>query len=126
MATSPFYDNIRKGGPEGIREPMESQNSTYKTYKTVNHSYGTGHSDWVLTSNEQAGSFFDVTGTTDATGAKAIFPGADPGRSMVVFNETAQAITFLVSGQTGIAVASGKKAVLIFGATDILRVTADT
>jgi hypothetical protein len=56
-----------------------------------------------------------------------IFPTAIEGKVIIVKNETGatHAVTVKVSGQTGIAVAATKTAILRCTGTDFVRVTAD-
>jgi hypothetical protein len=69
----------------------------------------------------------EIVVTNAGSGATTInFPGADPGSPFVVFNDSGQACTFKVVGQTGVSVANGKRALLVSESTDIARVTADT
>jgi hypothetical protein len=63
------------------------------------------------------------SGTLTA-GRDVILPNND-GQDWWVHNNTAQTLTFKVSGGTGIAVATTKKAVLMCNGTDIERWTAD-
>lgn len=56
-----------------------------------------------------------------------VFPTAIPGKILVVKNNTGatHAVTVKVSGQTGVAVAATKTAILRCTGTDFVRVTAD-
>jgi len=63
---------------------------------------------------------------TTLTAAKdLIFPTAINGKILHVVNASGYAVTIKVAGQTGIAVASAKSAILACSATDFVRVTAD-
>jgi len=60
--------------------------------------------------------------TVDTAGANMILPGTRAGKFYYVTNASAQTITFKVTGQTGVAVASGKYALFVGTATDITKV----
>jgi hypothetical protein len=121
---------VMVGGPHGIRIPTEVHDNTisgvtFGTIKEVSHSYAAAHADWTLTYSEMGASYITVTNASGGA-ANAILPVADPGRIYVVYNISGQAVTFKVTGQTGIAVATAKTAILVCNVTDIQRVTADT
>lgn len=64
--------------------------------------------------------------TCTLTGAQDIeFPTAIEGKVLIVANASGAAATIKVTGQTGIAVASNKVAILRCGSADFARVTAD-
>lgn len=89
---------------------------------SVTHTYGSAHADWTLTAAEADAVILKVT-NADA-GANALLPvGLD--RVHIVYNTSGQAITFKVTGQTGVAVANGKCAMILGTATDYVRLTAD-
>ena len=131
---APYYDNVMNPGAGGIRVPTEVFGSggagvpgaTMKVDKVVAHSYASGSADWNLSAPETAASIYSVTSAGGAANAK--FPAYIPGKVFVVSNASGQAITFLVTGQTGIAVANAKAATLFMDpvAADVQRVTADT
>ena len=63
---------------------------------------------------------------TTLTAAKdLIFPTAITGKILHVVNASGYAVTIKVAGQTGVAVASAKAAILVCSGTDFVRVTAD-
>ena len=131
---APYYDNVQWPGGDGIRVPTEVFGSngagvpggTIALLKNVAHSYGSAAADWNLNAAETAGSVYSVTSASGA--ANAIFPAVIPGKIFVVNNGSGQAITFKVTGKTGIVVANAKAATLFMDsvAGDVQRVTADT
>jgi len=83
----------------------------------VSHDYAAGTTAWNLTSIEAFASLLTVTNASGA--ADAVFAKAIPGKMFWVYNNSGQAITFKVSGQAGVAVANGKRAILGMDATDV-------
>lgn len=129
-ATPPDYDNVRWGGPDGLRVPQEAGKATLALKQEIDINVGgAGSTNTVnLTSAQQSGSYYTVTNA--GSGATTVnFPvGAAPGHVFTVYNNSGQTCTFKVSGLTGVAVANAKKAILVVDkvAGDVLRVTADT
>lgn len=69
-----------------------------------------------------------VMGATASGAISAIFTvaAADRGMWWIVFNNSGQAVTCKLAGQSGIAIANGKTAIIDYrGGADITRVTAD-
>lgn len=129
---APYYDNVQMPGGDGIRIPNEVFGSAgagkpggvMALDKQVSHSYASGTTDWALNASETAGSVYLLTLAGGAV--NAIFPAVFPGKVFVVNNTSGSTVTFKVTGQTGIGVATAKVATLSFNATDVIRVTADT
>lgn len=128
MAGSPpYYDNVRMGGPDGLRIPQEANQATFAIEKLVSIDVGgAGVTNTVnLTPDQCLAS--EVIVTDAGSGATTVvWPGAFPGHVFVVYNHSGQAVTFKVTGKTGISVADTKRALLVCEAADIARVTADT
>ena len=126
MSSAPNYENIREGGPEGIRKPMEVTKATYQVFKELDLTV-TSASE-TLNPDQAAASYITVTGATGAL--NVIFPVCQAGNTVVVSNVNAHAaaVTFKVTGKTGIAVAANKRAILMHDGLsgDIVRITADT
>ena len=132
--TAPYYNNDQWSGADSIRIPTEvigtagagTPGGTLALLKNVAHSYASGSADWNLSAAETAGSVYSVTLAGGAV--NAIFPAVVPGKVFAVNNGSGQAVTFLVKGKTGIAVANSKAAILFMDsvAGDVQRVTADT
>jgi len=70
-------------------------------------------------------SLANVIRITSASGASDVIVTPTDGKLYIVQNTSGQAITLKASGQTGIAVATAKSAILMGNGTDIIRVTAD-
>lgn len=87
------------------------------------HDYSAGHADWTLSAAEKLSATLICT-NADA-GANIIAPAE--ARRYIVRNASGQAITIKKTGGTGVAVANGKTAEVIYSATagDYIRVTAD-
>lgn len=127
MAGSPpDYDNIRQGGPDGLRIPQEQGKATYAVKKLVTVNLGTEGSGNVYTLLPSETLSSEVIVTNGSGAATVKWPGAFPGHVFVAYNNSGATCTFQVTGQTGVAVATGKRAVLVCESTDIARVTADT
>lgn len=126
-ATPPNYDNVRWGGPDGLRVPTEAGNATLEVALSATIALGvlTAAATVNLMPPQTSASEIVVTGS-GAFAATLNLPAPFAGSSYVVFNNTASTVTLKVAGQTGVTVASGKRALLICEATDVARVTADT
>ena len=103
--TAPDYDNIRTGGPDGIRIPQEVGKCTFKVKADI---YLTAVTGTVTLPSTQAGaSYFSVSNTGATT---LIFPLL-PGHEFTVNNLAASSgsVTVEVLNQTAtpIAVAAG-------------------
>jgi hypothetical protein len=130
--TPPNYDNVQWPGGDGIRVPTEvfgskgpaTPGGTLALVKQVKHDFGAAAVAWNLNPAETQASHYIVSNASGA--ANVVFPGAFPGKRFSVFNTSGATITFLVTGQTGVAVATAKRAILVCEDTDIARVTADT
>lgn len=129
---APTYDGVGWPAGDGIRVPTEvfgtkgaaTLNGTLKLHRTASHDYGAAHADWTLLPGDTQASYITVTDASQA--ANAVWPAAFNGHVYVVYNNSGFNITFKVTGQTGITVANGKRAILVCDGTDIQRVTADT
>lgn len=89
-----FYDNIRRGGPEGLREPMEIQNATYEVYKEVDLGSVSGTIN--LTPDQAGASLI----TANPSGALTlVYPVCQPGFTALIQNLNAtNAITAKING----------------------------
>ena len=121
-------------GAGGIRIPTEVFGSggpgnrrNYGSREANHYRYGSfgGRGQRNPYSSQTAASYITVTGS-GAFATTLNLPAAFPGTFYVLFNNTANNVTLKVTGQTGIVVATGKRALLVCEATDIARVTADT
>lgn len=125
--TPPDYDNVRWGGPDGLRVPQEGGKATFAIKKLTTIALGaiTAATAITLTPDQALSSEIIVT----ATGIFAVtlnLAGAIPGHPYIVYNNGAGTLTLKVTGQTGVTVATTKRALLVCEATDVARVTADT
>jgi hypothetical protein len=136
MAGSPpNYDDVMMPGAGGIRVPTEvfgsggagNPGGTFALTKQVTIAMGVlaAAATVNLNPSQTAASEIVVTGS-GAYATTLVLPGAFPGAVFVLYNNTANNVTLKVTGQTGVTVATGKRAVLVCEATDIARVTADT
>lgn len=125
----PDYDNIRWGGTPstGLRVPQENGPATLALKKLVAINVGgAGSTNTVnLLANQTLGSEYVVTNA--GSGATTIvWPGAFPGLLFVVYNNSGQALTLEVTGQTGIAgPVNGTRAFFVCEAANIARVSGD-
>lgn len=127
--TAPYYENVLWPGGDGFRVPTNAIGvagsvSTLSLVRYHTHDYGAAAADWLISPAGQESSYIVVTNASGA--ANAVWPAAYPGQIYAVFNNSGQAITFKVTGQSGVAVANGKRAFLVMGTADLARMTADT
>ena len=102
---------------------ITSPNVTYGVTATQ-HDY-TAHEDWTLSTTE-ATYLLLVTSSGDGTDSNiVVYPTPSDGKLYVVRNGSVQNNIIKPSGGTGITIASGKTASVIFWGTDFIRVTAD-
>jgi len=102
---------------------ITSPNVTYGVTATQ-HDY-TAHEDWTLSTTE-ATYLLLVTSSGDGTDSNiVVYPTPSNGQLYVVRNGSVQNNVIKPSGGTGITIASGKTASVIFWGTDFIRVTAD-
>ncbi len=125
--TPPNYDNVQWPGGDGLRVPQEMAPATLAVIKQITIAMGVlGAAASVnLSPNQSQASEIVVTGS-GAFATTLNLPAAFPGALYVLYNNTANNVTLKVTGQTGITVATTKRALLICEATDVARVTADT
>lgn len=128
-ANPPYYDNVRWGGPQGVRIPQEAFPATMALVKEVDIDVGgAGTTNTInLSLNQTRSSYYIVTNA--GSGATTInWPAVLPGLVFTVYNNSGQDVVFVVTGLTGVTVADGKRAILVMDSStgDIERVTADT
>jgi hypothetical protein len=114
-------------GSGGLRVPQEAGGVTLDVISLVTIALGAiGVATAVnLTPAQSNASEIIVT----ASGAFAVtlnLPAAFPGSHYILYNNTANNVILKVTGQTGVTVATGKRAILVCESTDVARVTADT
>lgn len=95
-----------------------SSRLVWRQHGESSHSYASGTTAWTMTITEASARLITVTSAGGA--ADAVIPLAmrGSGHSFIVYNNSGQAITFKVSGQTGSAVANGKRALFVIDSTD--------
>ncbi len=86
------------------------------------HDFESASVAWTLSATEKESRFLYVSAAAD--GAVIIGP-SETGRIYTLYNNSGQAITLKKSGGTGISIANGKVATLIYATNDYVRVTAD-
>lgn len=91
-------------------------------FGVASHDYLGAAADWVLNTDEQK--CLMLTGT-NAGGAVNIIALDAPGVLHAVNNLSGQTITIKKSGGTGVAIATGKTAIVMYNGTDYIRLTAD-
>jgi hypothetical protein len=92
------------------------------TFASSSIDFSGAHADYTLSAAEIKTMFLAAT-NADA-GANIIAPNTE-GKVFCVINGSGQAITILVSGETGITVANTKTAFVYCNGTDYIRLTAD-
>lgn len=80
--------------------------------------YGAAAADWVLSTNE---SFATTLVCLNAGGAAKIIAPAMEGKLYVIRNASGQSITIKTASSTGVTVANGKTATVIFYGTDFIK-----
>src|ERR1017187_3977924 len=127
--TAPTYDNVKWGGPQGLRIPQEVFPATMAVVKETDINIGgSGTTNTITIDPSQTLSSY-YTLTSAGSGATTVnFPVLHNGFVFTVWNNSGQAATLKITGKTGISVANGKRAVLVMDKVlgDLARVTADT
>jgi hypothetical protein len=133
VPAAPNYDGVLLPGSGGIRIPTEVYGSvpggpggTMALIKQVTIAMGVlgAAGSATLTPPQTQASEIVVTGS-GAFATTINLPAAFPGQVYVLYNNTANTVTLKVLGQTGITVATTKRAVLVCEATDVARASAD-
>lgn len=83
------------------------------------HDYGAAAADWVLSTNEALATMLVCINAGGA--AKIIAPAAE-GKMYIIRNESGQTITIKTASSTGVTVANGKTATVIFYNTDFIKI----
>lgn len=88
----------------------------------------TADANYTAVQSDYQGRIIEVTSSLSLTATRSFFMPNVSGYQWTVYNNTtgSQSITFLVSGQTGVTVGNGKRAIVYCNGTDIVRVTPDT
>ena len=129
MAGSPpYYDNYRWGGPGGLRFPQEAYPATVALVKETDINVGgAGTTNTINLSLDQTRSSYYVITNPGSGATTVVWPAVLPGLVVTVYNNTNQSSKWMVTGKTGITVATTKTAMLVMdsGTGDLKRLTAD-
>ena len=117
MPTAPDFDNVRLGGPDGIRYPLEVGRSSFVVGKEVDLVF-TGLASPLTLSPQQLGNYFTFA---SASGAFTVsFPYGSASKLFLVANHSGQTVTVNIAAgpggspaaSTGVAVATGFRQLL--------------
>jgi hypothetical protein len=98
VPTAPDWDNVRLGGPDGIRYPLEIGKGAFIVGKEVDLNL-TGAVSPILLNSQQLGSYFTLA---SAAGAVTIsFPYGSGSKQFLVANHSGQTITFNIAAGPG-------------------------
>jgi hypothetical protein len=125
--TAPNYENVLWPGSGGLRVPTEAGSAAIEVISLATIALGAISVATAVTLTPAQSNASEIIVT--ASGAFAVtlnLPAAFPGSNYILFNNTANNVTLKVTGQTGVTVATGKRALLVCESTDVARVTADT
>ena len=118
VPTAPDYDNVRMGGPDGLRIPQEVGRAAFLVGKEVDLVF-TNLTSPVLLTTLQLGNYYTLA---SASGAFTVsFPYGSGSKIFVVANHSGQTITFNIAAgpggspaaSTGVAVATGYRQLLV-------------
>lgn len=114
-ATPPDYDNVRMGGPDGIRIPQEVGKSAFLVEKEVDLVF-TGLTSPLTLTPTQLGNYFTFA---SASGAFTVsFPYGSGSKIFAVANHSGQTVTVNIaaapggSASTGVAVSNNFRQML--------------
>ncbi|MGS0745551.1 hypothetical protein ACU70A_06310 [Syntrophomonas erecta subsp. sporosyntropha] len=91
-------------------------------FGVASHDYDGAAADWALTNNESKCFLLAVS---NAGGAANIIAPNRPGTMYAISNASGYAITIKKSGGTGVAIATGKTALVIHSGTDYIKITGE-
>lgn len=122
--SAPDWDNVRWGGPDGLRVPTEASPATLAVKKLVTVNGG-GLATYTLTASDMMASVLVVT-SMGSVASTVLLPAASPGKVYAFKNSTGSGsnCTFKVTGKTGVAVADGSHMMLVCNTTDIEQYSA--
>lgn len=87
------------------------------------HDYSGGHSDWSLSASEMQNFRVSVSNADAAVNAIAT---ATNGKMYLIYNDSGYTLTFKASGQTGVSIVNGGRALVISNGTDFVRFALDS
>jgi hypothetical protein len=103
-ATAPDYDNVRMGGPDGLRIPQEVGKAAFLVGKEVDLVF-TGLTSPLLLNTTQLGNYYTLA---SASGAFTVsFPYGSGSKLFLVANHSGQTITFNIAAGSGVAASTG-------------------
>jgi len=110
----------------GAENSIPLQNSLEGALSASN-TWASTAADWNLTAAQNEAGILYCLGYPTASGAVNIIAKPYPSKMFIVENTTGQNVTIKAAGQTGITIASAKRAVVICNAagTDFGRLTPD-
>ena len=128
---APYYDNVRWGGPSGLRVPQEQGKADLDVIKEVDINVGgAGTTNTITLTPDQTEASYYTLANAGSGATTVVWPACFNGRVFVVYNKSGQSSVWKVTGATGITVANTKRATLVMDGSlstpDIARVTADT
>lgn len=102
---APLYDNVRLGGPDGLRYPLEVQRATFVVSKEVDLNLANMTSPLILNPDQAGGNYFTFSG---ATGAFTVeFPYGSSSKIFAVANNSGQTVTVKIAPGPGVAASTG-------------------
>jgi hypothetical protein len=96
--TAPDYDNVRLGGPSGLRYPTEVGKASFVVGKEVDLVL-TGVTSPLLLTSTQLGNYFTVASASGATTIS--FPYGSSSKIFAVANHSGSTITFNIAAGPG-------------------------
>lgn len=102
---APLYDNIRLGGPDGLRYPLEVQHATFVVSKEVDIDFTKMPSPVVLTPDQAGGNYF--TFANGAVASTLQFPYGSGSKIFAVANHSGSAVTVQIAASAGVAASTG-------------------
>jgi hypothetical protein len=115
-------DDSAAAGALSVAEDV-TMNGGFILGAAVTHDYAAGAAAWTLSGAEELGILYYVY---NSSGAADIIVAATELKLYILWNFTSHTITMKKAAATGIAVATGKKAILMGNTTDVIRLTADS
>lgn len=104
-STPPSYDNVRLGGPDGIRYPLEVSKATFVVGKEVDIDLTKTPSPVILSPDLAGGNYFTfVNGPVAST---VQFPYGNSSKLFVVANHSGSAVTVQIAAGPGVAASTG-------------------
>lgn len=103
--TAPMYDNIRLGGPDGLRYPLEVQHATFVVGKELDIDFTKMLSPVILTPDQAGGNYFTFANGPVASAIQ--FPYGSASKIFAVANHSGSAVTVQIAASSGVAASTG-------------------